>query len=381
MTRNEILARLRAYLDDLIASSTPQRPSWNQELLRGDKENRWNYIDGCMITAILAMFDFTGEQRYLDFADSFVGAYVRDDGSIAAYDPAEYNLDNVNPARNLLPLYQLTGKEKYRLAMDQFYAQLKAMPRTHEGSFWHKAIYPWQVWLDGLYMAMPFYMAYDTGFCGMAHFRDIFGQFMCVKARMRDEVTGLYYHGYDESRAMAWANPATGCSQSFWTRSLGWLTMALTDTLAAMDEQLYYEYRMLQAMLRELVNALIPCQDESGMFWQVTDHPGEEGNYLETSGTAMIACGILKAVRLHLLPARYAAIGEKAFLGTTERYLTIADDGKIALGGICLVAGLGGKDARDGTRPYYYSEPVVTNEAKGVAPLMLAMTEMIRLED
>lgn len=379
MNNDELLQKLSAYLDGLMASGTPQRPGWNQELLRGDKVNRWNYMDGCMMTAILAMHAHTGEQRYLDFADGFVGAYVRQDGSIAGYDPQEYNLDNVSPARNLLPLYRLTGKEKYRLAMNHFYAQLKTTPRTHEGSFWHKKIYPWQVWLDGLYMAMPFYMAYDTAYCGMAHFRDIFTQFMTVRTRMRDQKTGLYYHGYDESRAMPWANTQTGCSANFWSRSLGWLVMALTDTLQGMDEQLYYEYRMLQQMLRELVTALMPWQDESGMFWQVTDHPGEAGNYLETSGSAMIAYGILKAVRLRLLPARFRAMGEKAFLGVTEKRLTIDDDGELTLGGICLVAGLGGENNRDGTRAYYYSEPVVANEAKGVAPLLLAMTEMIRI--
>lgn len=379
MNNDELLQKLSAYLDGLMASGTPQRPGWNQELLRGDKVNRWNYMDGCMMTAILAMHAHTGEQRYLDFADGFVGAYVRQDGSIAGYDPQEYNLDNVSPARNLLPLYRLTGKEKYRLAMNHFYAQLKTTPRTHEGSFWHKKIYPWQVWLDGLYMAMPFYMAYDTAYCGMAHFRDIFTQFMTVRTRMRDQKTGLYYHGYDESRAMPWANTQTGCSANFWSRSLGWLVMALTDTLQGMDEQLYYEYRMLQQMLRELVTALMPWQDESGMFWQVTDHPGEAGNYLETSGSAMIAYGILKAVRLRLLPARLRAMGEKAFLGVTEKRLTIDDDGELTLGGICLVAGLGGENNRDGTRAYYYSEPVVANEAKGVAPLLLAMTEMIRI--
>lgn len=380
MNNDDILQKLSVYLDGLMTTSTPQRPSWNQELLRGDKVNRWNYMDGLMMTAILAMHAHTGEQRYLDFADSFVGAYVQEDGSISGYDPQEYNLDNVSPARNLLPLYRLTGKEKYRLAMDHFYGQLKTTPRTHEGSFWHKKIYPWQVWLDGLYMAMPFYMAYDTTFGGMAHFRDIFTQFMTVRTHMRDEKTGLYYHGYDESRSMLWADPQTGLSPNFWSRSLGWLVMALTETLQCMDDQLYYEYRMLQQMLREVATALMPWQDESGMFYQVTDHPGEEGNYLETSGSAMIAYGILKAVRLRLLPARFRAMGEKAFNGTTSKYLTIDDSGELTLNGICLVAGLGGENNRDGSRAYYYSEPVVKNEAKGVAPLLLAMTEMIRLD-
>lgn len=378
MTHEETLTMLKSYLDELIDGSDAEHPAWNQEQIRQGKPNRWNYVDGLMITAILALYAHTGQKRYLDFADQFVGAFVQADGSIRTYDPLEYNLDQVNPGRNLFPLYRGTGKEKYRRAMDTLYGQLRSMPRTQSGCFWHKQIYPRQVWLDGLYMAMPFYMAYDRRCLGTVCYQDIFQQFMAAREIMRDPETGLYYHGYDEAKRMEWANPDTGLSSSFWLRSLGWLTMALCDTLEAMDEQLYYEYRMLQKMLRELAEALLPWQEEEGMFWQVPDHPGEPGNYLETSGTAMISYGFLKAARLKLLPEKFRAVGERAFWGVSDKYLRLEDDGRISLGGICLVAGLGGPEHRNGSRAYYYSEPVVKNEAKGVAPLMLAMTEMIR---
>ena len=207
---------------------------------------------------------------------------------------------------------------------------------------------------------------------------DSYKQFMNIKKHMRDEKTGLYYHGYDESRQMYWADPVTGCSPNFWLRAMGWFMVAMVDVLERMDEQLYNEYRGIMAQLRQTIEDVHKFQDEeTGMFWQVMDHPGVEGNYLETSGTALFAYAVLKGVRLGYLPKRMAAWAEKAFYGTCDRYLSKNPDGSLQLDGICLVAGLGGKDHRDGSLAYYFSEPVVCNDAKGVGPLVLAYTEMI----
>lgn len=379
MEHEIVLQNLRAYIDYLLAHSDAEHPMWNIEMVRSGKPNKWNYIDGCMITAVLALHRITGEEKYLRFADDFMGWFVQENGSIKTFDAAEYNLDNINPGKNLFALYDRTGKEKYRRAIDTVRAQLDGQPRTQAGSFWHKKIYPNQVWLDGLYMAQPFYMEYETRFHGMQQCMDSFRQFACVQKQMRDAATGLYYHGYDESRAMYWANPVTGCSANFWLRALGWFTIGLVDTLEAMDEQMYYEYRTLQQMLRELIDALLPWQHESGMFYQVVNRPEAAGNYLETSGTAILAYGMLKAVRLGYLPAKYRAFAEKAFYGTADKYLSFAADGTPQLGGICLVAGLGGEARRDGSLAYYLSEPVVENEAKGVAPMLLAYTELAAL--
>ncbi len=255
------------------------------------------------------------------------------------------------------------------------------MPRTKEGSFWHKDIYPNQVWLDGLYMAEPFYMRYETKFRKMEKCSDVIHQFENVEKHMKDEKTGLYYHGYDESRQMYWADPVTGCSPNFWLRSLGWFSLSLTETVQALNEELYYERRYLIGLLEKLIDALIPFQDESGMFYQVVDKKDEKGNYLETSGTALIAYAVLKAVRLGYISPRYAAVGEKAFDGICNKYLSKNPGGTLKLSGICLVAGLGGKQHRDGSLAYYFSEPVVENEAKGVAPFLLAYTEMLRREN
>ena len=179
------------------------------------------------------------------------------------------------------------------------------------------------MWLDGTYMAQPFYMEYETRFNKMQGCIDSYKQFMNIKKHMRDEKTGLYYHGYDESRQMYWADPVTGCSPNFWLRAMGWFMVAMVDVLERMDEQLYNEYRGIMAMLKQTIEDVHKFQDEeTGMFWQVMDHPGVEGNYLETSGTALFAYAVLKGVRLGYLPKRMAAWAEKAFYGTCDKYLS-----------------------------------------------------------
>ena len=335
-------------------------------------------VDGCMITACLSLYKTTGDEKYLKFSRDFIDWFVQEDGSIKTYDPKEYNLDNVNQGKNLFILYDIFGDEKYRKAIDTIRSQLLTQPRTKEGNFWHKDIYPWQVWLDGTYMAQPFYMEYETRYNKMQGCIDSYKQFMNIQKHMRDEKTGLYYHGYDESRQMYWADPVTGCSPNFWLRAMGWFMVAMVDVLERMDEQLYNEYRGIMAMFKQTIEDVHKFQDEeTGMFWQVMDHPGVEGNYLETSGTALFAYAVLKGVRLGYLPKRMAAWAEKAFYGTCDKYLSKNPDGSLQLDGICLVAGLGGKDHRDGSLAYYFSEPVVCNDAKGVGPLVLAYTEMI----
>jgi unsaturated rhamnogalacturonyl hydrolase len=378
MISQETDAKIRSYFEYLLDNSSAEEPMWNLEKIREGRPSKWNYIDGCMITAVLSMYEMTKNEKYLQFADDFVGWFVQEDGSIRTYDPEEKNLDNVNAACNLWPLYQLTGKEKYRKAMDTVRHQLDIQPRTPQGNFWHKDIYPNQVWLDGLYMAQPFYMNYETQCNHMKGCRDSFVQFQNVEKYMRDPKTGLYYHAWDASKKMYWADPETGCSPNFWLRALGWFMCALVQTADVMDESLYYEYRYLQSMLKDVSEAVLSYQDASGMFYDVIDHPEDEKNYLETSGTALIAYALLKGTRLGYLPSRFGKAGEKAFEGIVDQYLGQNEDGTLKLGGICLVAGLGGPNHRDGSREYYYSEPVVENEAKGTAPFILAYTEILR---
>lgn len=377
MDTENILPVLHEYVRRLMQRSTAEQPAWNLELQRSGQPNKWNYIDGCMIRAILALYEISQEKACLDFAQAFVDSFVMEDGRIRTYKIEEFNLDNVCPARNLITLYQYTGEEKYKLAMQQVRQQLTRMPRTRAGSFWHKKIYPWQVWLDGLYMAQPFYMAYETQFNHMKGCRDSFLQFLNVEKFMK-KPNGLYFHGYDESRQMYWADPRTGCSPHCWLRALGWLAAALVDTLEVMDEQMYYEKRHLERMLQELAAAVLLWQQPNGMFYQVIDYPLAPGNYWESSGTALMAYAFLKGKRLGFLSSGIAEAGRLAFSGLTQTCLKQDETGDLSLGGICLVAGLGGPRHRDGSLQYYFSEPVVENEAKGIAPLLLAYTELCR---
>lgn len=367
-------------VSSLIYRSRPEHPAWNLELCGKGTENRWNYVDGFMISSLLELAEIAGKPEWLSFCDKFMDWFVQEDGSIKTMEPADSRLDDVCGARSFFPLYKNTGKGKYRAACDFMFRFLRSCPRTEDGNFWHKRVYPEQVWLDGAYMALPFYMEYETKCNGMKNYHDLYAQFMSIKKHMRDEKTGLYYHGFDASRSACWADPMTGCSGSFWLRAIGWLAMALTDTLEKMDEQIYFEFRCIQSMLKDLVNALLPWQDgKSGMFYQVVNKPGEKGNYLETSGTCMVACAIMKAVRLRFLPERYRKYGKKAFLGTAKQYFHVENDVP-SLGGICLVGGLGGAKNRDGTPEYYYGEPVVSNEGKGIAAFLLAYTELLRTQ-
>lgn len=374
---SELNLKIIDLVKELIENSSPECPAWSKE--KGNKgTNDWNYVDGCMIKAILALYDVTHEERYLQFSRDFIDWFLLPDGKIKQYDMYEYNLDSICGASNLITLFEITGDEKYRIAMEIFHEQLLNMPRTLEGSFWHKKIYPNQVWLDGLFMAQPFYMGYETRYNDLQGCKDSFQQFCNVEKHMKNQETGLYYHGYDESRTMYWADQKTGCSPNYWLRAIGWFAAALVDTASTMDEALYYEYRRLRKMLWDLAEAVLKWQQDNGMFYQLVDRPGEAGNYLETSGTALLVYALLKGTRLGYLTERFAKAGEKAFYGIVSKYFKEDTDGKMYLGGICLVAGLGGKDHRDGSTEYYYSEPIVENDAKGIAPFLLAYTEIIK---
>ena len=365
------------YVFSLIERSTPQRTAWNIEKARAGKPTNWNYIDGCMITALLAMAEISGDERYFNFSRDFIDAFVGEDGAIRTFVPAKHTLDDINEGRVLFPLHARTGLEKYRLAADVLKQALDDQPRTHEGSFWHKQIYPNQVWLDGIYMAMPFLALYARDF-GDGDFSDIVRQVELVRDRMRDAETGLYYHGYDASRKAFWADPGTGLSSNFWLRSIGWFAVALADLAEVIPSE--RGGAAMAGILASLAESAWRFHDpESCMYWQVPNRPGEVGNYLESSGSAMLAYAMLKGARIGALDAAYADRGQATFDGIVKRCLSFEGDA-LNLGGICLVAGLGPEDnrRRDGSYAYYISEPVVQNDAKGVAPFVLCYTEIKR---
>jgi len=370
--------KIDRYVLSLIEKSSPQMTAWNIEKMRSGAPVTWNYIDGCMLLSLLEMTKITGDNRYAAFVENFVDAFIGEDGSIRTFDPMKHTLDDINESRVLIPLYFETGKEKYKKAAEITKAALDIQPRTAEGNFWHKKIYPHQVWLDGIYMAQVFAALYEKHF-GTGDYSDVMAQIKMVRARMFDEEKKLYYHGYDCSRQVFWADKETGLSQSFWLRAMGWFAAALTDIIDILPQG--EDRRCLSALLLEMMEGIFGYMDaDSGLYWQVVDQPGRPGNYLETSGSSMIAYAMLKGARICALPKEYAARGEKTFSGIVEKYLDFEGD-EIHLSGICLVAGLGPQSdrRRDGTYAYYISEPVVKNDAKGVAPFVMCYTEVLRL--
>lgn len=371
------------YIDELLEKSTPEAPMWNIEKIKQGLKSKWNYIDGCMIKAVLQMYAISKDEKYLKFADDFIDYRVFEDGTIDGYNVGEKNIDNVNAGKTLFELYDLTGKEKYRKAIDLVYSQIEIMPRCKSGNFWHKDIYPNQVWLDGMYMGQPFYLEYETRFNNRKNYDDIFSQFKFVIENMRNPLNGLYFHAMDTSREAFWCDKVTGLSQLSWLRAIGWYSMALLDSLEIVDNSDHKfdaEVKMLQDAFVDLINSMIKYQDESGMWYQVVNFGGMDKNYLETSGSSIMAYALLKGVRLGFLPESYRAYGEKAFHGICDQYLSTDENGNLHLDGICLVAGLGGANRRPGTYDYYMSEPVVKDDAKGVGPFLLAYTEMLRLK-
>ncbi len=369
---------IEKYVERILAESTPAKPLWNIEKIKEGKINGWNYIDGCMMIALLNMYRITGQKRYYEFAEHFLDYYVFEDGSIRGYKEEDYNLDNICEGRVLFDVYEMSGKEKYRRAMETLHGQILRQPRTCEGNFWHKAIYPNQVWLDGLYMAQVFYTRYTTAFENCGGYEDIRKQFRTVREKMYDPDTGLYRHGYDASKKAFWADE-TGRSRNPWLRSLGWFSAALIDVTAEIAPG-HEDFRGdMASIARELSKNLLPFIDkESGLLWQVPNQVGREGNYPETSGSAMVAYFYLKGARLGILDKTYAPVGTKIFESICRRYLT-ETDGKQNLGGICLVAGLGPENnrRRDGSYEYYISEPIVENDAKGLAPFLMCYTELL----
>ncbi|TAH67122.1 MAG: glycosyl hydrolase family 88 [Anaerolineaceae bacterium] len=343
----------------------------------------WNYEDGCILMGCVQLFKATGDAYYKEFVIRYMEDLIHVDGKISNYKKEEYNIDSINAGKVLFFLYEETGDERYRLAIDTLMDQLATHPRTGCGNFWHKKIYPNQIWLDGLYMAQPFYMAYETKFNQKQGYNDIIKQFDNVRKYMYNEEKGLYYHAFDEAKIQHWANKETGLSANFWLRSMGWYLMALIDTIDEISIEIFEHYKGLEALFKEAVKGILQYQDknESKLFYQVIDRADIYGNYLETSGTAMIAYSILKGCQVGVLSKeKYQKVGEEILLKLIEHKL-IKKDGRIALHGICSVAGLGPGEARDGSVTYYLSEKVVCDDPKGVGPFMMAYASWLMLRD
>jgi unsaturated rhamnogalacturonyl hydrolase len=339
-------------------------------------ESQWHYKDGLLYKAILNLWSQTGDTGLWQSLAAYINRFVDAAGSIATYSLEEYNLDQINPGKLLFPLYRVTGKDCYLKAIWTLREQLRRHPRTDEGGFWHKKIYPHQMWLDGIYMCSPFYAEFAATFDEPTAFDDIVFQITAIDRHTFDPHTGLLYHAWDEKRQQPWANPGTGCSPHFWSRSIGWFVMALVDVLdyLPLDHPAYPE---LVAILQRTLSAIAQVQDEAtGLWWQVLDKGDCLGNYLEASGTCMYVYTIAKGVRKKYLEESWLPVAAKGFNGLLNHLVTVDNEGRVSLHGTCTSAGLGGDPYRDGSFDYYVSEPIATNDLHGVGSFILAALEM-----
>lgn len=351
------------------------------EQFRKTDRNMWNYEDGCVLIGLRAMYQATGDNFYLNALRSFTDRYIEVDGNIRNYVAAEYNLDYIPAGCVLYTLYDKTCEPRYRKAIETLEEQLRHQPRTPCGSFWHKAIYPNQVWLDGLYMGLPFHANYAIRFGDESALDDIMLQFRNARKYLYDEKTGLYYHAWNETKDVFWADPKTGLSPNFWTRAIGWYLMALADIYGMIPDNRTDLIDEMAALWKEAIDGMLRWQEkDSGLFYQLPALPNEKRNYLETSGSLMVAYSLLKGARLDVLTEpEYRAAGEKILVGIELRKFTV-HDGKVELHGICKGAGLGptGNLRRNGTVDCYLSEDVVHDEQKGVGVCMMAYAEYLQ---
>ncbi|CCV64365.1 Putative di-trans,poly-cis-decaprenylcistransferase [Alteracholeplasma palmae J233] len=369
------LEHIQLYYKEIITSN-PKEPIWNE----GKLNPNWNYIDGCMLTALLFIYDVTKEKEIINYVIAFTDQYVLKDGTIKGYDPKNYSADDVSESRILFDLYEYTKDDKYLLAIKQTKTQLNSHPRTQTGIFWHNKNFLNQVWLDGLYMTHPFYARYNRLYQELDKNNDIIHQFSEVRRFLKAK-NNLYYHGYDESKVVFWSDKETGLSSNFWLRSIGWHVAALVDT-ASYFEKKSDDFNLLGVYLKELIDAVLVYKDnKTNLFYQVVDKKDSVGNYLETSGSALISYSILKGVRLGLLDNAYEKIGISIFKGLLDYKIDFINH-KLIVKDICLTASLGTTKSsnKDGSVESYVNEPIVENNPKGIAPLLMVYSEYLRLK-
>ena len=340
------------------------------------KPAKWTYDQGVILKGIEGLWYKTGDAKYFNYMQKSMDFFVNDNGEIRTYKQQDHNIDNVLCGRILLTLFNVTGKEKYYKAAAMLREQLRTQPRTNEGGFWHKKIYPYQMWLDGLYMGEPFYTEYAATFNETAAFDDIAHQFIWMENHARDAKTGLLYHGWDESRQQKWANPKTGVSPHFWARAMGWYGAALVDVLENFSSA-NTKKDSIVFILKRYADAIKKVQDaKTGLWYDILDKPTGPGNYLEASASCMFVYTMAKAVRLGFLPASYLEIAKKGYAGIIKKFIETDVNGQTNLNGTVSVSGLGGTPYRDGSYEYYLREKVIVNDPKGVGAFIQTSNEM-----
>lgn len=339
---------------------------------------KWSYDYGVVLKGVEKVWKKTGEQKYFDFIKSNMDYFINDEGNIKMYDKEKYNIDYINNGKILLFLYDETNEERYKLAADRLRAQLENHPRTSEGAFWHKEIYPYQIWLDGLYMGSPFYLEYKQMFED-GDPSDIVNQFMICDKHTRDEKTQLRHHAWDEKKIQPWSDPETGLSKHYWSRSIGWYLMALIDVIEMLSEDSENRTK-LEWIFKDTLEGVIRFQDETGTWYQIINQGERKPNYLEASGSSMFLYALAKGERLGILTEeKWKTAIDKAFNGIIEEFVLLTKENWVNLNMCNEVSGLGGDDQRDGSFAYYMSEPIIMNDFKAVGAFIQGMHEYERV--
>ncbi len=337
--------------------------------------DRWAYDYGVLCRGIERAFETTKDDKYFKYIKDNMDYFVNEAGEIKYYDFNKHNIDYINNGKTLLYLYRMTKENKYKLASDTLRKQLDEQPRTSEGGFWHKDIYPHQMWLDGLYMGAPFYAEYTKIFGNVNDFDDVAKQLILMNKHAKDPKSGLLYHGYDESKEQLWANKETGCSPHFWGRAMGWYAMALVDVLDYLPENHKNRAEIVEIARSMYASVALVQGKETGVWSQVLDQEYREGNYIESSCTCMFTYAIAKAIRKGYISHIYKPVVEKAIHGIIKNFVREDEEGYLDLIDTVYCSGLGGAPYRDGTYKYYISERKVTNNLLGIGAFIQAFSE------
>jgi unsaturated rhamnogalacturonyl hydrolase len=341
-----------------------------------DRNPKWAYD-----VALLGMaVDRLGkiDKKYSEYMENWVAHFVKSDGSVIDYRLSEYNLDRIFPGRNIITVYKRNPDLKYKIALDNFIEQLRTHPKTNSGGYWHKKIYPWQMWLDGIFMASTYMAQYALEFEAPEWFDVATTQTKMIYEKTLDPATGLLMHAWDESHTQKWCDPVTGQSHYPWSRAMGWYIMAIEDILDYLPQD-HSDRSELIEILQKCCDALLKVRDpKSGIWYQVLDQGGREGNYLEGSGSAMYTYAFARGVHMGYLEKKYLKVATSAFDGLLKELIAVDDKGIITFQNICGGCGLGGNPYRDGSYEYYINEKRIDNDTKGVAPFIMAALELDR---
>ena len=338
--------------------------------------NKWTYDQGVVLEGLQQLWNQTNDKKYYDYIKTNIDQYVSDNGKINKYKYSEYTLDNIAPGCQLLFLYETTKELKYKIAADTLRKQISSQHRTKSGGFWHKKIYPNQMWLDGLYMCEPFYAEYSKIYNEPKNFDDIANQFILMANKSYDSKTGLYFHGWDESKEQKWAEPVTGKSPTLWSRAMGWYAMGLVDVLDFFPKDHPKRIKLIK-ILKKFCSALLKYRDAKSHVWyQVTDQGDRKGNYLESSASCMFTYVFAKAANKGYVKKVYLKYAKQSFEGIIKTFTNTDEDGYINLYKTVHGVGLGGKPYRDGSFAYYTSVPLRTNDLRALGPFILSAIEL-----